>query len=294
MQNSRSCPSCGTGEAAAVTSIAAAAVVEGNDTYCPDALALLGVPAGTSYPIVSCTRCGFVYARELPSDAFLTTLYRDVIDAGPPDERWTAHQLELAAALLSRVAASGPARILDYGCGDGTIVKALHAAGIFCLGYEPHRRDAAADGITDSLAAVRESGPYSGVILSDVLEHVPEPKAVLAQCRELLVTDGWLCVSVPDFGPRRLRAIVRDLEDGRPVTRELNPWEHLNYFSPASLARMVGEAGLRVDAEPPRDFGFRSSATGVRRLTNALRSTARLLAHAVAPSPGSTTIFARR
>ena len=57
---------------------------------------------------------------------------------------------------------------------------------------------------------------------------------------------------------------------------------------------MLRETGFRVHADPVSDFGFRSSATGVRRLTNAVRSTARLLAHAAAPTPGSTTIFAQK
>ena len=289
----RSCPSCDADDATTVVELTASSIAGGNDTYRANALELLGVPPDASYPIVSCTRCGFVYARDLPAESFLTTLYRDVID-GTATESWTAHQLELASALLSRAAANGPARILDFGCGDGTIVHALNAARIFCLGYEPHPRIPASDRITDSIDVVRATAPFSGIILSDVLEHVPDPRSVLAQCLDLLAPDGWICVSVPDFGPRRLKTIVRELESGRPVTRELNPWEHLNYFSPASLARMIRRAGFRVHAEPATGFGFRSSATGVRRLTNAVRSTARLLAHAAAPSPGSTTIFAQK
>jgi SAM-dependent methyltransferase len=294
----RSCPSCGTDRAAAVVSVTASSVVRGNGTYHPDACSLLGIPPDASYPIVACMQCHLVYAQELPDERFLATLYRDVI-AGPPAKTsearsWTAHQLQLASALLVRVAADERHPLLDFGCGDGTIVKALHAAGVPCLGFEPHPRESADDRITDSMARVREAAPFAGIILSAVLAPGATPRSVLSECRDLLVPGGWLCVSVPDFAQPRIDSIVRDVNRGRPVTRELNPWEHLNYFSPSSLAAMLGQACFRVEAEPARDFGFRSSAAGVRRITNTVRSLGRMIAHAIRPRPGSTTVFAQK
>lgn len=293
----RSCPGCGSDRPRHLAAIAASAVVRENDTYRPEALDLLGVAATASYDIVQCVACDFAYAHELPDETLLATLYGKVIDpavreGSATEEQWKAHQLALAAELVRRAASAGNVRMLDYGCGDGTVVRALNAAGISCAGFEPHPRRPPDGTIADSVKDLE--GRFTAVLLSDVLEHVAEPKEVLATCHALLSDGGWLCVSVPDFNPRRMAGILSDLRGGRPVTREVNPWEHLNYFSPATLVSMVRGSGFVVDAEPVRDFGFRGSARGLRRVTNTIRSAGRLLGHAMTRAPGSTTIFARK
>jgi SAM-dependent methyltransferase len=295
----RSCPACDADRPKPLASIRADAVVRGNETYRAEALELLGVPADARFDLVRCSACDFVYAHELPDERLLTILYRDVIDTSAckgtaDDQQWKAHQLDLASSLLLRATAAGTVRALDYGCGDGTVVHALNAAGISCLGFEPHLRGGTTGNITDSAETVRAGGPYQAILLSDVLEHLPDPAAVLADCRELLAPHGWICVSVPDFDDRRLAGIVAELRQGKPVTREVNPWEHLNYFSPATLAAMLRRAGYRVAAEPVKDFGYRSTASGARRIGNTIRAVGRLLAHAAGPMPGSTTLFAQK
>ena len=294
----RPCPSCTSDASTTIASIAARSIVEGNTTYRAEALEILGVVPTAHYDIVRCTQCAFVFARDLPDDTFLARLYREVIDARseaetPAGRAWVAHQLQLAASLIKRIAATSQPRILDYGCGAGSIVKALNAAGIACLGYEPF---ATGDDerIKQSLSVVKAAAPFTGIILSDVLDHVAAPVAVLRECFELLEPGGWIVVNVPDFSEDRLKAVVRDLQAGRAVTRELNPWEHLNYFSPRSLAAMTERANFRVAPIPAENFGFRNSTVGLRRVTNAARSAARMLRFALNATPGTTTIFAQK
>ena len=294
----RPCPSCTADISTSIASVGAQSIVDGNTTYRAEALEILGVVPAARYHIVRCTRCGFVYAHDLPDERFLARLYREVIDARseaetPAGRAWVAHQLQLAASLIERIAATSQPRILDYGCGAGSIVKALNAAGIVCLGYEPFATEDDAR-IKQSLSAVKAVAPFTGIILSDVLEHVAAPVAVLRECFELLAPGGWIVVNVPDFGEARLKAVIRDLGAGRAVTRELNPWEHLNYFSPGSLAAMVKRANFRVEPAPVENFGFRSTTTGLRRATNAVRSAGRMLRFALHATPGTTTIFAQK
>jgi len=292
----RSCPSCRADLPLAVASVNAASVVRGNPAYRPDALDVLGLPPGASSAIVKCSQCGFVYALDDPDATFLSRLYGEAIanpEAMSGAPLWIAHQLELASSLLARVADREAIRILDYGCGDGTVVKVLAASGISCVGFEPYPRTAGPDVLSsrDDLAA---RAPFDAVLLSDVLEHVSHPGDVLAECHRLLSPGGWLGVRVPDFSDARLRGILLDLSAGRVVTPELNPWEHLNYFSPSTLAAMLARAGFAADPEPARAFGFRAGERGLRRLRNTLLSVARLLRFAASPAPATTTIFARR
>jgi len=277
-------------------------VVRGNETYRSDALQILNLAADAMFTFVRCSACGFVYAEALPDSSFLQRLYSEVIDGAraatiSQSPAWVSHQLELAARLLARASGGGAIRVLDYGCGDGTVTKALNAAGVSCLGFEPYPREAGSPAqhrITDSRDVIRAAAPFTSILLSDVLEHVPEPRSVLDECRDLLETGGWICISVPDFSAGRLRSVLGDLSAGRTVTAELNPWEHLNYFSPATLAAMVRAAGFDVAIEPARQFGFREDGHGVRRISNALFSAGRLFRFVALPAHGSTTVFARK
>jgi 2-polyprenyl-3-methyl-5-hydroxy-6-metoxy-1,4-benzoquinol methylase len=298
----RPCPACAATSPRIAGSMTAAQVVAGNDTYADDALELLGIRGEERYHFAACERCGFLYALDLPDEPFLHQLYARVIrgDRARVESQspsWVSHQLALAARLLSRLGTS--VTVLDYGCGYGTIVRALQSPSIQCVGFEPSPTVLAAlqqEGLdaTGDLAAITARAPFDGIVLSDVLEHVPEPREVLSFCAGLLRPEGWLIVSVPDFGLRRRAAILRDLGRGRPVTRELNPWEHLNYFTPDALAAMLRAAGLDMAAEPLPAFGFRAETSGPRRVLNAGRSALRLLRFAASPGPSSTTLLAQR
>jgi 2-polyprenyl-3-methyl-5-hydroxy-6-metoxy-1,4-benzoquinol methylase len=277
----------------------ASEVVAGNSTYRADGVQRLGIAAESRYPIVRCTNCGFVFAGQLPEEKFLRSLYDDVIDPeaarresqSPP---WVAHQLRLASLLLERAGREkGTVRILDYGCGYGAIVRALQGPAIECVGVEPSPSAREAAEASASLDEIE--GSFDGLILSDVLEHLPEPLATLSELRERIRDGGWICASVPDFRPRRLEATLADIAAGRPFTREMNPWEHLNYFSPATLAQMLERAGFDIDpAAAGLDFGFRPGTGGVRRIGNTVKSMVRLGTFAIKPEPLTTTLLARK
>jgi SAM-dependent methyltransferase len=293
----RACPQCGAREASVLASMDAATVVRGNDTYSPRALEILGLRGDERYSFVRCSTCGFVFARELPDATFLARLYGEVIDPATTGytsatPAWIAHQLELAAKLVKHATGQTRAvRMLDYGCGDGTVVAALNAAGIPCDGFEPHPRSI----VETARAHVRQTrdalrAPYDAILLSDVIEHLPDPIAILHDCHELLTDRGWIAVNVPDFGEARLDAILR----GGTFPRDVNPWEHLNYFSPESLAAMLERAGIRVEPEPAPRFGLRGDTQGVGRIVNAMKSVQRMLRFVARPRLGTTTAFARK
>jgi SAM-dependent methyltransferase len=258
---------------------------------------------------VECSNCGFVYAGLLPDPEFLEAVYEKVID---PEKglfeslkpEWVAHQLRLAALFLEDISDVFPREsglaILDYGCGYGTLVKALSSARIRCVGFETSQRckdHLRGSGMTvfSDLDELQANGPFHGVVLSDVLEHVINPGEVLRTCQKLLVRSGLLCVSVPNFSRKVLRDTLASVKGGRSFTRGLNPWEHLNYFSADSLEKLVRSAGF-VLRRPvgPVDVGLRYGFHGWPRVRNAIASSIRLIRYVVDLPPETTTLVAQK
>jgi 2-polyprenyl-3-methyl-5-hydroxy-6-metoxy-1,4-benzoquinol methylase len=200
-----------------------------NPTYARDFDSILGISCDEVFPIEQC-RCGFVYAKLLPD--FLPTLYREVIQATDPTPAWVGHQLGLVAQLLVPMRERTRVRVLDYGCGAGALVRAIRGPTIDAVGFDPHRGEFAAEPV----------GPFDGIVLSDVLEHVPDPKATLLHCHGLLASEGLLVVNVPTFNGAL-----------NPLSLEVNPWEHLNYFSGRSLRAMLASTGFVQVARSRRD-----------------------------------------
>jgi 2-polyprenyl-3-methyl-5-hydroxy-6-metoxy-1,4-benzoquinol methylase len=154
---------------------------------------------------------------------------------------------------------AGPIRIVDVGCAQGALASRLvihlspEAAGrLEPIGIEISTHLA---GLADKALRARggrcihgtgieglakvEQGSVHVVVLSCILEHEIEPMQLLRRCRERLSPSGQIVVKVPNYAcwSRRLRG-------GRWCGYR---WpDHVNYFTPQTLAAMARRAGLRV------------------------------------------------
>ena len=103
---------------------------------------------------------------------------------------------------------AGGAAHLDFGCGDGRFLKSLKQRGITCLVGVDVSREAVRQAYHASggleIIHLTQTTPlpfpdkfFSSVTLMDVLEHVAEQGALLAELRRVLQDDGTLIVTVP-------------------------------------------------------------------------------------------------
>ena len=163
--------------------------------------------------------------------------------------------------VLARVQArfKGPVRLLDVGCGGGLAAETFARAGHAVLGLdaagraiEAGRTHAAGRGLAleyrCGLAAdlLGEGARFAVVTALEVLEHVPEPRAFLAELAGLLAPGGLLFVSTLN---RTARSFAVAKLGAEYVLRLLPAGTHdwRKFVTPAELAAGMRAAGLRLD-----------------------------------------------
>lgn len=145
--------------------------------------------------------------------------------------------------LLGIVEPLKPARILDVGCGEGVTAARLGALpyafdylGVDLDGDAAAYASTVVPGRTFRQGSVFELGAERAdlVLCLEVLEHLTDPDAALACLKQAAVRD--LVVSVPWEPWFRLGNLAR----GKYLDRLGNHPEHLQQFSPKTIADMVG------------------------------------------------------
>ena len=152
-------------------------------------------------------------------------------------------------------------RVLDLGCGQGRHLHALywHDIPVEAVGVDlSHEETRIAldkffelpppEPASDRRAAVLAAGdaarlPFAAdtfdrIICSEVLEHVPDPDAVLAEISRILKPGGVFVASVPRYWPEK---ICWQLSDGYPNT----PGGHVRIFRSRQLRAQVEKQGFR-------------------------------------------------
>ncbi len=185
------------------------------------------------------------------------------------DARFLAVPLEDTSererAELTRHLPEGALRILDVGCGSGGAIAGAkqrrpewRVTGIELDSRRAARARSRCDRVFEGdlravlpdLAAAGEI--FDVLVFADILEHLDDPIAALAEARRLIVPGGTVLVSVPNAGHL---SIVRDLLFGRfdPLPAGLTDVGHLRWFTRGSLEDALEEAGWRlasIEAHP--------------------------------------------
>ncbi len=159
----------------------------------------------------------------------------------------------------------GDLEVLDVGCGAGDLVAWLARRGWRACGIDPSTdavATASTRGVKASCATLEawadapgHLGRYGAITLLNVLEHVPDPLAVLATLQSLLAPGGVLTFRVPnDFTAIQSAAEASGVRRGRWwVTAP----DHINYFRAASARAACAATGLEVidiTADFPMEF----------------------------------------
>ncbi len=149
-------------------------------------------------------------------------------------------------------------RVVDVGCGGGILADAMARKGADVLGIDLatkslkvaqlHALEAGTQGVqyreisAEGLAA-EQSGQFDVVTCMEMLEHVPDPAAVVKACAELVKPGGWVFFSTLNRNPKSfLFAIV-----GAEYVLKLLPkgtHEYARLIKPSELSQWARDAGL--------------------------------------------------
>ena len=250
---------------------------------------------GMGLSTVGCRSCGLVQTQPRLTAQGFADFYRDDYRAyyqgvvEPSDDyvrqMRKGARLEATAAFLRDAGAlDGSLAVLDVGCSEGTLFKALREAGFAgpLFGVEPNETFAAfatAQRGAEIVASEADMPAHwrcrVGVAtMIYVLEHVAYPVATLATLRGLLAPVGHVYVDVPDV------AAYSSLNDLHIA--------HVFHFSATTLHRTLAAAGLhalRLEAHRPPGHPPSLRAIAVAAASAAAGAASRL----EVPEPGCDT-----
>jgi 2-polyprenyl-3-methyl-5-hydroxy-6-metoxy-1,4-benzoquinol methylase len=203
--------------------------------------------------IGQCDICGLVFRNPRPTQAEISRSY----DTGQTFGAWQKEELARAAmwarraALVQRFQSRG--KLLDVGTGDGRFLRTCRDLGYEVVGTEVSEAGASyarRRGFDVRMGQIIEldlpQESFDIITIWHVLEHVPDPGAVLRKVYSLLRPDGILAIAVPNeenFLLRRRLGITKADSFG-PLS--FGGEIHLSYFRPVTLRATVRSAGFKV------------------------------------------------
>jgi len=199
-----------------------------------------------------CRKCGLVYQNPRPMFGDLRKRYSgDYFQYELENQENFFNLMKLGLRDIRfekfcRNGKQGERRFLDIGCATGFLLDHVKKLGWGAKGVEickPSveyaRRTFGLDVFLGTLEeASFPDGCFDVVHFSHVIEHVPEPKAMLLEVRRVLKDDGHVIVTTPNVGGWHARFAGRNWRSAIP--------DHIYLFSIRTLRALLEITGFRV------------------------------------------------
>jgi 2-polyprenyl-3-methyl-5-hydroxy-6-metoxy-1,4-benzoquinol methylase len=214
------------------------------------------------YQVYTCSKCTFVYVTpRLIGQALLDVYNESYWKSDKPKERGYADYAKESALYLKTYQKRmqlvskwlPPAgRILDVGCAAGYFLQIAQQHGHDVHGVELSEAiaqqaiqslgsDRVFHGFLDDAIAARGWPEHSFdlVTIWDVIEHVPEPQALLASIKKLIKPGGKLLLETQNVASRVANRLGKRWHHYKHD-------EHLYHFNPSTIRRLLNDCGFEV------------------------------------------------
>lgn len=220
-----------------------------------------------SVKVAECSACHFKFLNPYVSPESMVEIYSSTESMTQANEKLgryyenfetseTKKYFEHCVKVLSNLA--GPGELLDIGCGRGKFLQVAKDAGWKVTGLEPAKEHADYANRVQGFNVLNTSienaflgdERFDVVTLWDVIEHLDHPKEILNKISKSIKPGGYLLLATPNqkslihFLARTL--YVASVGAIKKPLSFLFVQEHVLYFTPKSLTKMVEECGFIV------------------------------------------------
>ena len=169
--------------------------------------------------------------------------------------------------------------VLDVGCGNGIISRAVGAIGYEVTGIDSSVKTIEAAQSSNNLPNVKfivvaagkltpEPGKYAAIICSEVLEHLEDPASLLITLKKSLKDNGILLVTVPNGKGPRERFVTKPVQylqtknnllwklvsaikkmlgyTGTTVQSSADDLSHIHFYTYTTLLKLARSQGFRI------------------------------------------------
>ncbi|MEK9131685.1 MAG: class I SAM-dependent methyltransferase [Patescibacteria group bacterium] len=206
------------------------------------------------YALYRCSNCLLVFVSPTPTEDFLSQ------EVYSEESGYQAHK----KSDFSELVQDGKTRkifeelgqrqgrtLLDVGCSSGEFLYWAQKAGFDVSGVELNPRTATIakqNGLAVTVGTIESlpisAGTFDIIFLGDVIEHVPNPRKLIADCKRLLNPSGILIISTPNLDCLWGRITLSLYRWFRIPPSTLTPPFHLFQFSKGNLDQLLSRSGF--------------------------------------------------
>jgi len=266
-------------------SVAASRLIERCPVGCQSDLVETAIvlPEG---PLRRCSLC-WQLVSQITAQAFTASMQEFNTPRGTLPTQCTQRRHDVRAARLFKTlsallhAKSGGAWLLDIGCSSGALLGSAKRHGFEVEGVEPAAQAAESArraGLTVFQGYLQDAGypaaSFDAATLMEVIEHLPDPQALLKEAWRILKPNGVLVVGTGNGASWTVRLVGA----GWGYLHVAQHGGHISFFNPDSLRSLAMQCGFSVERIETRRVSLADKQRAGRATYGVLKVVAELLA----------------
>jgi ubiquinone/menaquinone biosynthesis C-methylase UbiE len=220
-----------------------------------------------SLEILRCLDCGLVFSGlELGGKASVSLYSKGYYESEDSvmsvDRNIISERYRRTLDRLQELKLEGK-ELLDVGCGCGEFIKLAESNGWECHGLDisPWAAQVASEqsGVSVFVGTLAEAGypseTFDVVTAWDVIEHIIEPQAFVAEVRRILKLGGMLVVRTPNQNSLfHLLAGLSSRAGWSYPLQQIYHVDHLSYFTESTLVSLLYRESFRIETVEYEDI----------------------------------------